>query len=65
MSWGESEKGMKRAFNETGGWCINEWGLCEHNLEDAPMIRRFVCSGIGGKCIEGSAYSIVGRKERG
>lgn len=49
---------MDRPFNEVGAWCYGDYGLCEHNLEDAPLIRRFVCSGIGGKCIKGSAYSM-------
>ena len=45
--------------DRTGGWCYKNGVLCEHNLIDSPMIRRFVCSGIGGseKCIEGSVYS--------
>lgn len=48
---------MSRAFNETNVWCRRDGVLCEHNLLDSAMIRRNVCSGIGGVCREGSAYS--------
>lgn len=43
--------------NETNVWCRRDGVLCEHNLLDSPMIRHNVCSGIGGICEKGSAYS--------
>lgn len=43
--------------NATGLWCIRDNELCEHNLSDAPHIGRNVCSGLGGECRRGSAFS--------
>jgi hypothetical protein len=47
---------MEHIVNKTGPWCDGET-LCEHNLIDAPHVMRDVCSGLGGICVEGSAYS--------
>jgi hypothetical protein len=44
-------------MNTCGDWCFKN-GLCQHNLMDAPTIMDFICSGLGGDCKEGSAYSI-------
>lgn len=43
--------------NLTGPWCVSNRKLCEHNLSDAPHVRRDVCSGLGGPCFQGDAYS--------
>lgn len=48
---------MSRPFNETNVWCRRDGVLCEHNLLDSPLIRENTCSGIGGICKQGSAYS--------
>lgn len=50
--------------NETGSWCDREGYLCEHNLLDAPMIRRDTCFNIHCKCTEGSAYSYPDKATR-
>lgn len=52
--------------NETGPWCEREGYLCEHNLLDAPLIRRDVCFNTHCKCTKGSAYSYpdTANKER-
>ncbi len=49
--------------NLPGNWCF-VGGLCEHNLLDAPMIKKHLCSGIGGKCVEGSAYSVPPSRQK-
>jgi len=51
-------------MNKVGPWCFRDGILCEHNLMDSPMIRRDVCSGIGGRCKKGSAYSCPLSKKR-
>lgn len=43
--------------NVTGPWCFRSGQLCEHNGSDAPHVMRDVCSGIGGLCVVGSAWS--------
>lgn len=48
--------------NKTGSYCYQtckegHYSSCEHNLADTPMIQGPVCSGIGGKCTNGSAFS--------
>jgi hypothetical protein len=48
---------MKYIWNETGDWCFRN-GLCQHNLSDAPMIKRNVCSGLGGICNKGDKHSL-------
>ena len=52
-----------RPYNKTGNYCYQEcqkcgsYGLCEHNLSDSSVNYGNVCSGIGGKCNNGSAFA--------
>lgn len=42
--------------NQTGDYCYKNGLICDHNHIDGP-IRKFICSGFGGKCINGSKYN--------
>lgn len=57
-----------KPLNEVGTWCVKDGCLCEYNLEDSPTVRKFACSGAGGKCKRGSAFCyepLMAKTEKG
>jgi hypothetical protein len=47
---------MSRVWNKTGPFCFWSGFICDHNMSDAPMIRRDVCANNRTVCDTGSKW---------
>ena len=61
LSYIKEENGMERAYNKTGRYCYQSFGVCDHNMIDSPEKRNY-CTGIGGECCNGSKYEYYIKK---